>query len=168
MKKILTPTMFLSFLVILAACAQFAAPPSADPSRSVSNAEFEASLSPVLETAASECMAFHLKVSNKTDRPIFILWDKTLYFNEDKALGNFMYKGVEYPDRFKQRTPEAINPRASLSREIWPCTLAYYTGPTMGWKRFPMPPGRNRVHLTVGTGESEIVEAMEVVLPALE
>lgn len=168
MKKIIKSTMVLSSLVILAACAQFAAPPTPDLSRSVSNSEFEASVSPVFENAGSECMSFQLKVSNKTDRPIFILWDKTLYFNEDKALGNFMYKGIEYLDRFKQRAPEAVNPRASLSRKIWPCTLAYYTGPTMGWKRFPMASGRNRVHLTVGTGESEIVEAIEIVLPALE
>ncbi|MCE5242195.1 MAG: hypothetical protein ABFD98_19815 [Syntrophobacteraceae bacterium] len=76
----------------------------------------------------SECMAFQLEVSNNTDKPIPIIWDKTQHFNEDKALGTFMYQGVEYPARFKQRAPEAVNPRSSLSREIRPCTLAYYTG----------------------------------------
>ncbi len=136
--------------------------------RSVDNEFFTAQISPEACYVLG-CTAFRLSIKNKTNKPLEVNWNKTLYIFQSRASGNFIFKEVPYKERDNPRPPDVISAGGELSKRIWPNNLiGFFGGKYNGWGHKPMPSGENGVYLTVVVEGSEINEILTIVLSRIQ
>lgn len=140
------------------------------PVASRSNEYFDASIMPVVTYGpigyGNSTSSFLLKVVNKTDKPLEVVWEKTQYTHEDVRHGGFIFLGISFKNRFQAMKPTPIPPKETFSKEIYPSVLANYAGPTTGWILDKMKPGLNGIILVINTGADEIHMKLNIDLAA--
>lgn len=114
-------------------------------------------------------VAFKLTVTNKTDGPIEINWNKTRYIHGTTDYGLFVFKGID-PESIKAGIPKETIPAGdTLSKQISPLkTLGFRSRreiPKPGQSNFYpaiLPNGINSVALVVTQGDHEWKELLKV------
>jgi hypothetical protein len=89
------------------------------------NKLFEATLEPRIGytniNASEQALnGFFLKIKNKTDKDIKIIWDETFFLNNGNTDGRFMFEGVKYIDRDKSNLPTIILAKSRFVELIYP------------------------------------------------
>jgi hypothetical protein len=101
-------------------------------------------------------VAFQLTLTNTSDKPLEIDWDRTRYIHEGKSYGRLIYPGIA-PESVKSGIPKEIVPaHETLSKSIMPLkTLAFRSKSEAirpGQSNFYpgiLPKGRNTVSLVI-------------------
>jgi hypothetical protein len=148
MKKILIPIL----LVFLSGCGTWKIVPDID--KKV-NPFFEASLT------NKYFRDIVLKVQNKTEKNIEILWNKTLFIDESGGTNNFFTFGKETLWEEKDALPPqtTIFPGTTWERVIYPMANRYWKS-AHGWRWWSLYPGKHGVFLTVLVDGKEINERL--------
>jgi hypothetical protein len=129
------------------------------PIQTVDNDYFNASISPVETWRGYN--AFILTVNNKTDKDLEIIWDRTLFIDNGRTSGGFMFEGVVYRDRNNPKPPDVVFAKGNFSKTIWPNNLVYFSsGKYASWGHEVMSPGENGVYLTIKIGDKELKEKL--------
>ena len=100
--------------------------------------------------------AFQLTVTNKSDKEIEIDWNRTLFIQDGKTNGSFMFEGVWYGDRNNIKSPDIIFPKSTISKVIWPNNLVQFTEDS--WVHHSMGVGNLGVSLSLKSNGKEIRE----------
>ena len=132
------------------------------PAQSVSNEYVNASISPIWVTYGTK--SFLLTIVNKTDKPIELNWNKTLFINGGQTSGGFMYEGIIFAKRDEQKPNDVVFPKGTYQKEIWPNNLVNYDSGRYGagWVHWSMNAGINGVYLTTVVDGKEINEKLIV------
>lgn len=103
-------------------------------------------------------IAFDLNIINKTKEDITLDWNKTLYIENGKTKGGFMFEGVVYRDRYNNKPPDIIFAESKYNKIIMPNLLVTFK--YSHWLNTPMPEGRNGIYLTLKIKDKEISEKL--------
>ena len=126
----------------------------------VDNEYFTATIEPIsVYYGGTQLNAFRLNVSNKTNKDLTIIWDKTLYILDGRTTGTFMFEGIIYKDRNNPKPPDIVFTKTTFSKIISPCNLVHFS---KGWYHEPLPIGENGVYLTIAVEGKEITGKMVV------
>lgn len=101
-------------------------------------------------------VAFHIILTNKSEKPIAIDWERTRYIHEGKSYGRIIFPGIK-PESIKSGIPSDIIPAGeTLSKRLMPLkTLAFRSKSeklNVGQSNFYpgiLPNGKNTVGLVV-------------------
>lgn len=84
---------------------------------------------------------FMFTLNNKTDHSIKIIWDETVYVDENGMSKRVMHSGVKYTERNNPQPPTTIVRGATISDLIFPSDNVYYvSGQYGGWRETPLFP----------------------------
>ena len=107
--------------------------------------------------------AFNLSVTNKKNRNIEIVWDKTLFILKGSTNGRFMFDGVVYKERNNTRPNDIVFGNTTFNRLILPNNLVeYINSPGLGWFHNTIQPGEDGIYITFKVEEKEIGEKVSV------
>jgi hypothetical protein len=123
-----------------------------------SNSTFEARISPIFIVDGYK--GFVLTVHNKTSKEIKIDWEKTQYLQNEKASGGFLF--AEMREGGMKKEFESIASYSTVSKEIFPGSLGYYSAIAKSTVYNPMPPGENGVLLVVRVNGTEVEERLNL------
>lgn len=96
---------------------------------------FEDNMIKIIWIPTSERFFFSLK--NKTTHSIKIIWDETVYVDENGMSKRVMHSGIRYIDRNKSQPPTNIVRGATISDLIFPTDNVYFTS---YWHKKPLFP----------------------------
>jgi hypothetical protein len=69
-----------------------------------------------------------IRLENKSDKPLLIIWDETNYIHGSNAM-RVMHNGVKYADRNNSQAPTLIPPGAAINDEVTPTdNVSFYSG----------------------------------------
>jgi hypothetical protein len=157
MKKKLYVCVFLSFVLVVVACASKKLWKSAPHLQQASNDYFAATISPIYIFNAYK--GFILTIHNKTPGSIEVDWSNTFYVYDGKKDGGFWFEGIPYGDRNKP-APSGIIAGIMLTKEIYPAKLTTLSQMAGAYVHEEMKPGENGVHLTVNVEGKPISETL--------
>lgn len=107
--------------------------------------------------------SFNLSVTNKTNRNIEIVWDKTLFISKGSTNGRFMFDGVVYKERNNPRPNDIVFGNTTFNRLILPNNLVEFLGASsIGWFHNIIQPGENGIYITLKVDEKEVAETVLV------
>ncbi len=125
-------------------------------SQKVKNEYFSATISPTAYSSyRGGYEAFDLRIKNKSSVDIELDWNKTLYIENEKTNGGFMFEGVVYRDRNNPKHPDIIFAGSEFRKTIYPNNLVTFYE---GWHHYKIPSGQNGIYLTIRVKEKEINE----------
>jgi hypothetical protein len=136
---------------------------STPPTQAVINEYYEAKITPIpgISQRRPGYDAFELYIKNRVDRDLEVVWDKTLFIDNGKTNGGFMFEGVVYKDRNNPKPPDMVFASGEFTKKIWPCTLVSYLGGRYGgWVHEKIHPGDNGVYLTIRINGKDITEKL--------
>jgi hypothetical protein len=130
--------------------------------QSVSNDFFDAQITPAWVTYGTK--SFRLTIKNKTEKPIELNWNKTLFISGGQTSGGFMYEGIVFAKRDEPKPMDVVFPKVVFKKEIWPNHLVKFDPPPygVGWVHWSMDAGVNGVYLTMIVDGKEINEKLTV------
>jgi hypothetical protein len=156
---------FLTGLLSIIGCAagrQWSASPGL-----ANNQFFKATVSPITTDSGwinpstrKRCTSFDIEIRNHTNQNLELIWDKTLYIQNGKTSGGFMFEGVVFKDRNNPKPPDIIFPNDIFQKTIWPNILVSFVSGQYGsaWVHDNMTPGEVGVYLTIRVDGKEINE----------
>lgn len=106
------------------------------------------------------CRSFRLKVTNKTDQPIAIDWNRTQFIQGAQTRGNFMFEGVSFVDRNIPLSPAIVLPHSTYQQTLFPSILVEDPSRESGWHHLPFSPGDVGIALTIDLSEKQAFEAI--------
>lgn len=157
MKKKLYMVVFLSFVLVVAACASKTLWKSEPNLQQASNEYFDATISPIYIFNAYK--GFILNVHNKTTDSIEVDWSNTFYVYAGKKEGGFWFEGIPYGDK-KNPVPSDIIAGVIFTKEIYPASLITLSQLAGAYVHEDLKPGENGVHLTVNVEGKPISETL--------
>lgn len=175
MTKKFQSSMLVLALIGFAACTQNTMLKATEPAsqeeikelnEGVSNEYFDAILSVQWSELRPCCKEFHLQVKNNTSKTMRILWNKTDYIQAGIPMGGFVFPASVCDREENPATEDTIAPNKTLTKVIWPSALAHTPDSTKECRHDPMQPGKNGIHLTVKTGDTEADEKIILDLPS--
>ena len=82
---------------------------------------------------------FNLKINNKSEKTIKVIWDNCVFVNPNGDNSKFMHDGIKYIDREKSQSPTLIIKKNSINDILLPTNNVYFTtGKYGGWKTKPL------------------------------
>lgn len=113
---------------------------------------------------------FVLKVVNKTNRDIELVWNETLFIRGGQTAGGFMTNGVVYSKRNEPRANDIIFSKSTFEKDIFPNISAVFRSSTYnsGWVNLPLGAGEFGVYLVVADGKNKIKEKIFLTLTVVE
>ena len=157
MKKKLYMVVFLSFVLVVAACASKTLWKSEPNLQQASNEYFVATISPIYIFNAYK--GFILNVHNKTTDSIEVDWSNTFYVYAGKKEGGFWFEGIPHGDK-KNPVPSDIIAGVIFTKEIYPASLITLSQLAGAYVHEDLKPGENGVHLTVNVEGKPISETL--------
>ena len=129
-------------------------------SNPIENKDFKVYIEPVpWYPKTREYRAFSLKVLNKTNKIIEVVWNKTYFLLNGNANGCFMFEGVMYKDRNNPIHNDIVFENTTLTRIILPNNLVTNMP---SWLHKEIPLGEVGIYITVKVEEIEISEKASV------
>ena len=98
--------------------------------------------------------AFHLKIINKSDKPIAIVWDDAAYIDENGQKHRIINSKVIHEHREKPQRPSVVEPGAQFKESLRSAdNVVYQTGINAGFRERPFFPtsGSNQEKLNLQT-----------------
>ncbi len=157
MKKKLYMCVFLSFVLVVVACASKNLWKSMPNMKQASNEYFDATISPIYIFNAYK--GFILTLDNKTPDSIEVDWSNTFYVYAGQKEGGFWFEGIPYKDRKKPVPPDTIT-GVMFTKEIYPDKLITLSQIAGAYVHEEMKPGENGVQLTVKVDGKPISETL--------
>jgi hypothetical protein len=150
-------------MAFLAGCALALTWKSNPETQKITNDSYEVLLSPTRVWTEWNCYdSFALGISNKTDKNIEVVWDKTLFICNGTTLGGFMFEGVVYKDRNNPKPNDIVFPKQKFIKTIFPNTfvgLGQY-----GWTHKCFPAGEVGAYVVMKANGQEVSEKVTVVI----
>ncbi|MBN1847065.1 MAG: hypothetical protein JW932_00620 [Deltaproteobacteria bacterium] len=83
---------------------------------------------------------FFFTLTNKTDQPIMLIWDKVRYIDESDTRIPVIHSGIPYHDRYNPQRSMKIAGGSSISDFILPADHVYYVSQKFGgdWREMPL------------------------------
>ena len=133
--------------------------------RNVTNEFFDASIRPECgydyNIEESSCKGFMITITNKTDKDLELIWDKTYYMDNGRTSGRFMFEGIVYSERNNPKPPDMIFAKNTFTQTIYPNNLVHFQGGKFAkWLHDSMSSGEQGVYLTVKVGNNELHEKL--------
>jgi hypothetical protein len=72
------------------------------------------------------CRSIRLRLQNKTDQTIKVLWDEASFIDVDGALSRVMHIGVKYVDRNASQPPTVIPAHQRLADDVFPTDRVWF------------------------------------------
>lgn len=115
----------------------------------------DAVISPACE--GGTCYGFKIGLTNNTDKPVEIDWNRSYYTQNGQTNGGLMSAGVVIAQRNLMRPPDVILPSGSYLKTVWPSnfTMLRIGLTTIDWINELLPEGRQGVYLTLKQGNKE-------------
>ncbi|MFC1789091.1 hypothetical protein ACFLZE_04160 [Thermodesulfobacteriota bacterium] len=157
MKKKLYLCVFLSFILVVVACASKNLWKSKPNLQQASNEYFVATISPIYTFNAYK--GFILTIHNKTSDSIEIDWSNTFYVYAGQKEGGFWFEGIPYKDKKKPVPPDMIT-GVIFTKEIYPEKLITLSQLAGAYVHEEMKSGENGVQLTVKIDGKPITEML--------
>ena len=112
----------------------------------------------------SYCYGFDTVISNKTDKPVEIDWNKSYYLLGGQTNGGLMTTGVVISQRNLLRAPDMILPKGSYSKPLWPSSFTSLQAgiSSIDWVSQQLPDGKQGVYLTFRQGDREEYVTLEL------
>jgi len=70
--------------------------------------------------------AVRIRVQNKTDQSIKVIWDEASFIDVDGTLSRIMHVGVKYADRNSSQPPTVIPAHQRLADDLFPTNRVWY------------------------------------------
>jgi len=160
MKKHFAVVFFIILFLLISGCAttpniKFKINPEI---QTTHNQLFDASIKPfdLAYVPTPGYCAFILIIINNSDKELEVDWNRTLYVDNGKTNGSFMFEGIVYKDRNNPKSPDIIFPKSEFSKIIWPSNLVTFEG--MYWLHHCMGEGNKGVSLSIKSDGKEIRE----------
>ncbi len=157
MKKKLYMCVFLSFVLVVVACASKNLWTSMPNMKQASNEYFDALISPIYIFNAYK--GFILTIYNKTPDNIEVDWSNTFYVYAGQKEGGFWFEGIPYKDRKKPVPPDTIT-GVMFTKEIYPDKLFTLSQIAGAYVHEETKTGENGVQLTVKVDGKPISETL--------
>ncbi len=157
MKKKLYMCVFLSFVLVVVACASKNLWKSKPNMKQASNEYFDATISPIYIFNAYK--GFILTIDNKTPDSIEVDWSNTFYVYAGQKEGGFWFEGIPYKDKKKPVPPDTITV-VIFTKEIYPEKLITLSQLAGAYVHEEMKSGENGVQLTVKVDGKPITETL--------
>ena len=157
MKKKLYICVFLSFILVVVACASKNLWKSKPNLQQVSNEYFVATMSPIYTFNAYK--GFILTIHNNTPDNIEVDWNNTFYIYAGQKEGGFWFEGIPFKDRKKPVPPDTIT-GVIFTKEIYPEKLITLSQLAGAYVHYEMKSGENGVQLTVKVDGKPISETL--------
>jgi len=129
-----------------------------------SNEFYDAYITPMFSRkywGAEGYVGFELTVENKRDEDLELDWNRTLFIQDGRTNGGFMFEGVVYRERNNPKPPDIISPGERISKQILPSNLVYFSrGSSGGWRHKFMGTGACGISLSIKVNGREIREKM--------
>lgn len=138
---------------------------------SVSTSYIDASFKPAdysldQYTVSRTYKGFQISITNKTDKNLELVWDKTLYIYQGSTSGGFLFDGVVYTERNNSKPNDIIFANSTFSKLIWPNKYAKffpgYKGSGAGWDNMSLPKGSHGIYLTYLVDGQEMHEKIDI------
>ena len=162
--KYLAACLSLLVLVAITACTKRIVSISSPRYTKVDNTYYYFSITP-LSTNERHC-GFRLILKNKTEKPIFVDWNKTYYICDDERQGGFIFDGINYENRHDIIPLEKIRGWDIFIKTIWPVVLA--EGSPEELTQMPMEEGTHGVEVAVVIDGKIITERLVVQISSVE
>ncbi len=157
MKKKMYMCVFLSFVLVVVACASKNLWKSKPNLQQVSNEYFVATISPIYIFNAYK--GFCLQIHNKTPDSLEVDWSNTFYVYAGQKEGGFWFEGIPYKDKKKPVPPDTIT-GVIFTKEIYPEKLITLSQMAGAYVHEEMKPGENGVQLSVKVDGKPISETL--------
>jgi len=111
---------------------------------------------------------FWVSLENKTDHSIKIIWNETVFVDENKVGQRVTHSGVNYTERNASQPPSVIVRKGILTDVIVPVDNIYYVrGEDGGWRISPILPDHKSEDLeeTKQIAEKYIDKKLQILLP---
>jgi len=129
-----------------------------------SNEFYDAYITPMLLKkywGAEGYIGFELTIENKTDEDLELDWNRTLFIQDGRTNGGFMFEGVVYRARNNPKPPDIIFSGSRFSKQILPSNLVYFSRGRSGyWDHKFMGTGECGVSLSIKVAGREVREKM--------
>jgi len=106
-------------------------------------------------------LSYDLTVTNKTNQNAEIIWDKTMYINENNATNDGFMLGDEtnYEDRDHQRKATTVFAKDSMKITLYPSCLANFR---RAWSHNYLPSGKTGVYLIAKVGDEVVTQRLYI------
>jgi hypothetical protein len=103
------------------------------------------------------CYGFAIALTNKTDKPIEIDWNRSYYTQGGQTNGGLMNEGVIIAQRNMLRPPDVIFPNGVYLKTVWPSNYMFLSAglTTIDWISQMLPEGQQGIYLTLKQGDHE-------------
>jgi len=111
---------------------------------------------------------FYFSLTNKTDQPIQLIWDKARYINENRTRSPIIHSGLQYKDRYYSQRSTKIVENSTISDFIFPADNVYYVGEKFGgWRELPLFTNLSVISAEelADKAEKNIGKTVQVILP---
>lgn len=162
--KYLATCLTLLFLISIISCTKRIVSVSRPRYSKVDNDYYYFSITP-LSTNERHC-GFRLILKNKTEKKIFVDWNKTYYICNDERNGGFIFDGINYENRDDIIPLEMIRGWDIFIKTIWPVVLAKGTPDDL--TQMPMEEGLRGVEVAVVIDGKVITERLVVRISNVE
>ena len=103
----------------------------------VTKHKFEDGMIEIVGVVTPDGFLFNLR--NKTEHSIKIIWDESVYVDENGESKRIMHTGVKYSNKTQSQVPTTIVSGASVTDSIIPVDNVFYAG-EQGWKKIKLLP----------------------------
>ena len=132
--------------------------------QSCSNEFYDAHITPMSSKkywGAEGYIGFELTIENKTGEDLELDWNRTLFIQDGRTNGGFMFEGVVYKDRNNPKPPDIIFSGSRFSKQLLPSNLVYFSRGSSGyWDHKFMGTGECGVSLSIKVAGQEVREKM--------
>jgi uncharacterized protein YxeA len=106
-------------------------------------------------------LSYDLTVTNKTNQDVEIIWDKTMYIEENNTTNDgFMFGDETFlEDRDRHRKPTIVFAKNSMKKTLYPACLAFFR---RGWSHYYLPSGKSGVYIVVKVGDEEVKQRLYI------
>jgi hypothetical protein len=113
--------------------------------------------------------SFRLEVANKSNKELQIDWNKTMYVNNGRVSGVFIFKGIKPEDIKNLSIPdEVVAPGAKFTKNISPFSMVakspLKSSKDKTYSPGILPNGRNGINLAIKQGGKGFVEKLSFVI----
>ncbi len=105
------------------------------------------------------------RLTNKTDRPLAIIWDDAAFLDVAGVSHKVIHRGVRYEDLDKPQRPTTVGPSGRVTDIVLPTQLIYYRA-DVGWLERPiLSPYRTASEDELTGAKANVGRSFGVVLP---
>ena len=117
---------------------------------------------------------FYFQIYNKTDNSIKVIWDESVYVDQNNKSHRIMHSGIKYSERENPQPPSVIIRKGSIDEYVAPTDYVYfYTGvgnqyvyDPSEWRHLPLLNYKNEAKEKIDNDAKQVVgKKLQLLLP---